>query len=203
MVACPPPKSGGLHARRGGRPLTSADARTRRLLSAVCLTRVRGISHPFVRCDTDLKAVRAGALRVASTIGCSEAERDDIAVHSYQLMLAAMRGRQSCSAAVSAEVLACVGSEGHGRYTERVRAARDVATRLFGLELLRELCRGKKSVQRLAEDYYTSSTTLLPLTVIVAGSTSAKHLALLSDDPLETCCNIRRASCNPFSHQSM
>lgn len=123
------------------------------------------------------------------------AERDEIAVHSYQLMLAAMRGRSTCSAAISAEVTACLSgtSDGYTRYSLRVGASRDAATRLFGLELLREFCRDKTGRNAdLAEKYYASAATMLPLDTAIRGSTSARHAAVFHEDPVETCWSIRR-----------
>lgn len=60
-----------MHARRGGRPLTSADARTRRLLSAVCLTRVRSI------CTVSRSASRISML--SAQVLCGSRRRLDAA----------------------------------------------------------------------------------------------------------------------------
>lgn len=140
----------------------------------------------------------SGALRLAVQLGSSASERDDIVVHSFQLLLAAMRGRASCPHAVSSEVLSCVGGVEHGyaKYTQRVRGSRDAATRLFGLELMREFCRGDTSGRcaQLAEEYYASAADIPPLHTNVLGSTSAKHRAVFREDPLETCWYIRHVS---------
>ena len=151
----------------------------------------------------------AGALRLATLLGSSANERDDVVVHSYQLILAALRNRSSCSAAISDEVMTCVGGHGDGfaRYMPRIRASRDAATRLFGLELLRELCRDRKAGRHkeLAEEYYMSSAALLPLNTCVTGSTSAKFRGLFSDDAMLTCCNLRHdiSPCLPDCEQRL
>ena len=183
-----------MRALHGRRPRTLARAQTRPPPSVVSSTRVRGVESMTVRLRI-LNRIRAGALRLAAQLGSSAAERDDIAVHSYQLMVAAMRGRTSCPDTTSAEVISCIAGPGEGfaRYAPRIRAARDAATRLFGLELQRELCRKKsRHDAQLAEEYYASAEAMLPLTTRVTGSTYARHAALFADDQLDTCCNIRR-----------
>ena len=144
----------------------------------------------------ELTAATAGALRLATLLGSSANERDDIVVHCYQLLLAAMRRRSSCSSAIEAEVMSCVdGQDGYARYIARVRVSRDAATRLFGLELLREFCRTSTTSwlhPELADEYYTSSASLLPLSTSVDGTTSAKYTALFAGlKSLSICRNIR------------
>ena len=140
--------------------------------------------------------LRTGALRLAVQIGSSVVERNDITAHAYQLMLAAMRGAASCPAALSEEVKSCLSGEtgGYSTYAPPVRASRDAAARLFGLELLREFCRDKKSGQQaqLADEYYASAAAGLPTAMLLRGSVAARYLSVFHDNPVETSWSIRR-----------
>ena len=143
-----------------------------------------------------LTAARAGALRLAAQLCSAPCSRDDIAVHAYQLMLVAMRGRAACSAYLRAEVNACLCGQvdGYDRFVSAVRASRDAASRLLGLELLREFCRDKKSGQQavLADEYYSSAAAMLPTDIKMRGSVSARYLAVFHEDPAETRWSIRQ-----------
>lgn len=139
---------------------------------------------------------RAGALRLSAQLGSSAAERDGITAHAYQLMLAAMRAAASCPAVLVAEVKACLlggHADGYSRYAPAVRASRDAAARLLGLELLREFCRDKKSglQAQLADEYYASAAAGLQTDIPLRGSASARYLSVFHDDPVETCWSIR------------
>lgn len=111
-------------------------------------------------------------------------------------MLVAMRARASCPAALRAEVMSCLSGQvdGYSRFASTVRASRDAAARLLGLELLREFCRDKKSglQAQLADEYFTSAAAMLPVGVGVRGSVAARYIAVFQDDPIETCWSIRR-----------
>jgi len=160
---------------------------------AFSLTRVRCL--PVIIHARRAQGARAGALRLAAQLGSSDSGRDDIAAHAYQLMLAAIRGAASCPATLGAEVKSCLSGQddGYRRYAQTVRTSRDAASRLLGLELLREFCRDKKSGQQamLADEYYSSAAAGLPTSIQLRGAVSARYTSVFHDDPVETCWSIR------------